>query len=114
MDIPEYDFDDAAEVIFDNISPILQEKFPVEDIYQILLVEDEYFDEIGLKTEKETICEYPIDVDHDEMKYFIITNCVQLDIILTDDELEEILEGENKYLDQLGLIDPDGRQKFEN
>jgi hypothetical protein len=110
MEDPEYDFEEAAEVAYENISPILQEKFTEEDILQILLVQNDYYDTIGLTTEEDSISEYPIDVDHEQMKYYIIHNCVEMDIILTDDELEEILDGEYKYLEQIGLIDEDGNR----
>ena len=105
METPEFDFNDAAQVTFDNISPALQEKFSTEDIMEILLVQDDYFETLDLGDEDDETLDDEIVVDHDEMKEFMLKACADIDISITSEELEEILNGEFIYLEQQGLVD---------
>jgi hypothetical protein len=113
-DEPLYITEDAAEVVYENISEELKEKLDTEDIVEILEVEFEYQQQTGLVSDQEPIVDIPMDVDFDAMEYFIINECVKKDIILTYDELREILDAETIYLRSLGLIDDEGVQKHFN
>ena len=114
IDDGSYDFDDAANVIYDNISEELKEKLDIEDILEILEAEFKYQQQTGLVSDEESIVDIPRDVDFDAMDYFIINECAKKDIILTYDELKEVMDAETIYLKSLGLIDEDGMQKHFN
>jgi hypothetical protein len=109
-----YVTEDAAQVVYENISDELKEKLDIEDIITILEVEFEYQQQTGLVSDQESIVDVPMDVDFEAMEYFIIHECVKSDIILTHEEFLDILEAENIYLDSLGLIDDLGIQKHFN
>jgi hypothetical protein len=113
-DEPLYVTEDAAEVIYENINEELKEKLDIEDIIEILEVEFEYQQQTGLVSDQESIVDIPMDVDEDAMEYYIIHECAKKEIILTYDELSDILGAETKYLRSLGLIDDDGIQKHFN
>lgn len=108
---PIYVTEDAAEVVYENISDELKEKFDIEDIIKILEVEFEYQQKTGLASDQESIVDVPRGVDFEAMEYYIIHECVKSDIILTHEEFLEILEAETIYLDSLGLVDDEGVQK---
>jgi len=114
IDDSDYIVEDAAETVYENISDELKEKLHIEDIIEILETEFEYQQKIGLTDEKESFAQIPVDVDSDAMEYYIIQECAKKEIILTFEELGEILDGETKYLGELGLIDEDGIQKLYN
>jgi len=113
-DEPLYVVEDAAEVVYENISEELKEQLDIEDIIKILEVEIEYQEKTGIISDQESMVYIPMDVDFDAMEYFIINECVKKDIILTYDELREILDAETIYLRSLGLIDNEGVQKHYN
>lgn len=113
-DEPVYDIDEAAEVVYENISEELKEKLDFEDIVKILEVEIEYQEKTGIISDQESMVDIPLDVDFDAMDYYIIHECAKKGIILTYEELEEIMEGETIYLRKLGLVDDDGVQKHFN
>ncbi len=102
----EYDLDEAAEVVWEHIPLQLKNKYEFEDIQKILEIEFDYLDVIGvlLKDGKESIHNYPVDIDWDELQYYIISNAVKKDIILTYDELDEILDAETIYYDMNGRL----------
>jgi hypothetical protein len=99
-----YFSEEAAEAIYDDISEELQEKLDFEDIIRILEVEEEYH-ELAETSNKKSVGDRPVDVDAKE--YYIINACVKDDIILTYDELREILDAETRFLESEGLIDDD-------
>ena len=101
-----YDVEDATEVIFKNISKNLQSKFDYDDIHLILELQNKYFDIIGINLKKgeDIICNYPVDLDEEEMRSFIIKNAVECDLFLNDNELIDIFEAELFYCDNIGAI----------
>lgn len=111
---PLYVTKDAAQVVYENISDELKEKLELDDIVEILEVEFEYQQQTGLVSDQESIVDIPMDVDSDAIEYFIIHECAKRGIILTYEELEDIMEGETVYLRSLGLIDDEGIQKHFN
>ena len=113
-DEPLYVTEDAAEVVYENISDELKEKLDIDDIVEILEVEFEYQQKTGLVSDQESMVDIPMDVDFDAMEYFIINECVKKDIVLTYEELSDIMEAETIYLRSLGLIDDEGIQKHFN
>jgi hypothetical protein len=103
----EYNNEEAADVILQNISTDLQNKLDFEDIIKILELKDEYFKKVGIipVDDKESICDYPIDLDEEAMNLFIISNAVRDNIILTMEEMVEIMDAELIYLDINGQLD---------
>jgi hypothetical protein len=113
-ELPEYITEDAAKVVYENITPELQEKLSLEDILSILDIEFEYLEQSGVTASPDSIVPLPIEIDDKEMEYYIINECAKQDIFLTPEELEEILEAEVVYLRSLGLIDDEGLAPFYN
>ena len=103
----EYDYEDAAEIILQNISVDLKNKLDFDYIMTLLDIRDDYYMKVGIIEEegKESICTYPIDLDEEAMNLFIITNAVQYGIILTDEEMVEIMQAELVYLGMNGQLD---------
>ncbi len=97
----EYNNEEAAKIIFQNISDELGGKLVFGDMMNILELRDEYFKKVGIIEEegKESICTYPIDLDLEAMNLFIINNAVKHGIILTEEDMEEIMLAELIYLD---------------
>jgi len=110
-DEPLYVTEDAAEVVYENISDDLKEKLDIDDIVEILEEKFEFEKLSGMTADEKPIIEVPRCLDDDAMEYHIIHQCAKRDIILTYEELRAILAGEVKYLDALGLIEEDGYQK---
>jgi len=110
MDINKDDFysiDDAVQVTWENIPKQLKDKYEIEDIYFIIEQEQAYLDEIGVNLkegEEYSICDYPIDINEDEMKKYIIRRVVKNDIFLTNDELEAILDAELTYYEMCDAL----------
>ena len=112
-----YIVEDAAKIVFECISEELRQKLTIEDIVVILDIECDYQQEIGM-TGEPTIHSITIDIpfefDEEEMKSYVIENCFECGIILTYEELNQILEGEYKYYDSIGLIEVEDYGKYFN
>ena len=53
----------------------------------------------------------PIEINEEELKYYIINHCAAIGIILTSEELHEILDGEIEYMRTIGLISDTDEEK---
>lgn len=107
----EYDIDEAAEVVWNNIPPNLKKKYEFEDIQKILEIEADYLEAAGIilkEGEEPPVHNYPVETDWDEMQYYIISNAVKENIILNYDELDEILDAETIYYDINGRLGDEG------
>jgi hypothetical protein len=111
---PEYIVEDAAEIVYENVSLDLKQRFSIDDIIKILEMEFEYQKQIGLVTDNRPFFDFPTPVDTDQMHYFIIHHLAKQNIILTSNDLREVLEAETIYLEKLGLIDEEGWQASNN
>ncbi len=103
----EYDLDEAAEIVWENVSLVLKNKYEFEDIQAILEIEFDYLESAGIilkEGEELPVNDYPVEIDWDEMQYYIITNAVKKNIILNYDELDEILDAESIYYDRNGAL----------
>ena len=92
----EYNNEDATEYILENISDNLKNKLDFDDIMTLLEIKDEYFEKVRVSEEAKGNA--PENIEWDAMNHFIITNAVQYDIILSMEEMEEIIEAELIYL----------------
>ena len=114
MEEPEYIVEDAAEMVYQNISEALQEKLSFDDIVEILEIEFEFLQKSGVTDNPNSIVTLPLEIDEEAKEYYIINRCAQEDIFLTPEELYEILDAETLYLESLGLIDEEGMAPFYN
>ena len=113
MEEPEYIIEDAAEFVFENIPEALKAKLSLEDIVEILEIEFEFLQASGVSENPNSIVTLPIEIDEAALRYHVIHNCAKADILLSEDELDEILEAETAYMDSIGLID-EGMAPFYN
>lgn len=115
---PEYIVEDAADVVFKNISIGLQRKLTLADIIEILEMEFNFLKKAGIVKDQPSVIDVPIaipvQVDDEAMAYFIINRCAQKHIYLTPEELQEIMDAETVYLRQLGVIDDESLGKYYN
>ena len=103
-----YCFDDAVEVIFQNISNHIRFKYTWEDISLILEIKDEYYDLCCQHLDDNIVCDFPIEINEDEMRSFIILHASHNDLMLPEDDLNEILDAELAYFEQNGAISDAG------
>ncbi len=102
-----YDLDEAAEVVWENIPQFLRGKYAYGEIYFILETEFDYLDSIGLVLEDDeepAIHDYPVDIDQPKMEKYIIEKATGIGILLTHEELDEILDAELIYYDMNGAL----------
>lgn len=109
-----YIVEHAAHVVHENIGRLLQIKFPVDSIIQILDIEFEYQQKKGLTDDKKELCGYPMPVNGEEMNAFIMQQCQKSGITIRKDELDEILDKENIYLKMIGAIDEENGSSYYN
>ncbi|HOY32590.1 MAG TPA: hypothetical protein PKW80_11995 [Bacteroidales bacterium] len=111
MSKTEYVLEDAASFVGEAISDQLAERLSYADICVILETEFEWQRENGhLSDEMTSDSDMDLEMlrmisDQEKMEYYIIQKCVQKGIILTYDDLMEILGAETDYLESLGLIE---------
>jgi hypothetical protein len=103
-----YCFDDAVEVIFQNISNQIRFKYTWEDISLILEIKDEYYDLCCQQLDDNIVCDFPIEINEDEMRSFIILHASLNDLKLPEEDLNEILDAELVYFEQNGAISDAG------
>ena len=103
----EYIFEDAASFIYSRLDSGLKLKYSTDDILQILLLEQEYMDLIGLTSGKyPDIIEIPCtEIDEKELINFILTDAPKYELYATEKDLELILNEEMEYMSSIGLID---------
>ena len=106
-DLFYYDLDDAAEVVWQHIPQNMREKFAFGEIYFILETEFNYLDSIGIminEDEEFPVCDYPKDIDQPKMEKLIVDTAIQTGILLSYEELGEILDAEAIYYDMNGAL----------
>ncbi len=102
-----YDLDEATEVVWENIPQALREKYAYGEIYFILETEFDYLDSIGIfvdESEEMPVCEYPRDIDQQKMEKHIIDTAIKNGILLTYEELGDILDAELIYYEMNGAL----------
>jgi len=102
-----YDLDEAVEVVMENIPQSLREKYSFEEIYFILETEFDYLDSIGIfvdESEEMPVCEYPRDIDQQKMEKHIVDTAIKNGILLTYEELVDILDAELIYYEMNGAL----------
>jgi len=92
-----------VEVIFKNISNNIRFEYTWEDISLILEIKDEYYD-LCCQPYDDSICEFPIEIDEEELRKFIMLHLAQNDIQIPESDLIEILDAELVYFEQNGAL----------
>lgn len=107
MQNQEYILEDASSFIYLRSDSGLKLKYSTDDILQILLLEQEYMDLIGLTSGKyHDIIKIPCtEIDEQELVKFIHTNAPQYELYTTEKDLELILNEEMEYMSSIGFID---------
>ena len=105
---PIYVVEDAAKVIFENISLKLKKKLTLSQIENIIMLADKFYESKGLvkkeKPSEEPKAE-PIFIDPDELAKYLVNNREDIGLNLTFDEFSEILSAEEIYMRQIGIMD---------
>ncbi len=98
----EYDQNDAIKFILNQIDPELETTLGREGIEKILDLELSFLHDKGviIDSEKEAKSDEPIQIDIDEMAAFI-----QDGSGFSIDDILEVLDLEEDYLESIGLID---------
>jgi hypothetical protein len=99
-----YCFDDAVEVIFRNISNSIRFKYTWEDVMLILELKDEYYDLCSQHITDDTICEFPVEIDEEDLRKHILFHAPYNDLEITEEDLIEILDAELVYFEQNGAL----------
>ncbi len=99
-----YCFDEAVEVIFKNISNNIRFKYTWEDISLILDIKDEYYDLCCQPFDESTICEFPVEIDEEELRKFILLHAAENELHIPETDLIEILDAELVYFEQNGAL----------
>jgi hypothetical protein len=86
-----------------NISNNIRFKYTWEDISLILEIKDEYFD-LCCQSPDDSICEFPIEINEEELRQFIMLHTAQNDIQIPESDLIEILDAELVYFEQNGAL----------
>ena len=99
--------EDAAKVICENIGIALKSKLTLDKIGDILDIEIDFYKLKGLvsdeKPKDDSKKEHPF-IDIDELTRYLLENCAKKEMDLTYDEVSEILEAEEIYMRQIGII----------
>ena len=99
-----YCFDDAVEVIFKNISNPVRFKYNWEDISLILEIKDEYYDLCCQPKNDNIICDFPVEINEEELRSYILLHAAHNDLHIPESDLIEILDAELVYFEQNGAI----------
>lgn len=103
-DLLVYDEDDAVKFILNFISSEAKERINDEKIEYILDVVYDFYDENGLIDEDST---EEASIDEEEMFKFIL-KCAKKDkMLLSEDDIQLILDGEYEYGKSLGIYRED-------
>jgi|ERR1019366_5450884 hypothetical protein len=104
----DYDSDEAAEYILENISDELCEKLSHQDIVTLLNLENEYVENEEKKYEKrirESGINILLSIDQEKVNDYIEINAWKYKINLDIDEVEEIMYAHIDYLEATGLTE---------
>ena len=99
-----YCFDDAVEVIFRNIPNHIRFKYTWEDVMLILELKDEYYDLCSQHITDDNVCEFPIEIDEEDLRKHILYHAPLNELVLAEEDLIEILDAELVYFEQNGAL----------
>lgn len=101
-----YDDEEAIEIIRDYLSDGLRKKLSKEDIGIILDLKFAYMEHVNIvgDSEKPRLCIYTAELNCDAMDEFVMSNALKKGICISEDELQEIWDGDDEYLFMNGQI----------
>jgi len=99
-----YCFDEAVEVIFKNLPHHIRFRYTWEDVMMILEIKDDYLDICSQPFSEDSIIDFPIEVDEEELRHYILHQLLHNDIDMNEDDLIEILDAELIYFEQNGAL----------
>ena len=99
-----YCFDEAVEVIFKHLPGHVRFTYTWEDVMMILEIKDDYYDICSQHLSDESICEFPIEVDEQDMRNYILQQALHNDLRITEEDLVDILDAELVYFEQNGAL----------
>jgi hypothetical protein len=70
----------------------------------ILELKDEYYDLCSQQTSNNAVCEFPIEIDEEDLRRHILYHAPHNDLDLTEEDLIEILDAELVYFEQNGAL----------
>jgi hypothetical protein len=98
-----YCFEDAADLIFQQIPPSLQERIQLEDILFVLECKDEYLD-MTYPITKPVLNEFPQEINISDMIRFLMNQIRLEQVDLSEHDLTEILDAELYYFETNGAL----------
>lgn len=102
---PIYDPDQAAMVVYQQLSPTLQSLLTKDGIRLILDLEFEYQQKIGLVGNVgEEKTKHPIKVDVQDQNIFLVSKLREKGKNFTIEQITEVLKAEEVYLKQIGVL----------
>lgn len=99
-----YCFDEAVEVIFKNLPNHIRFKYTWEDVMLILEIKDEYYDMCSQHIPDDTICDFPIEIDEQKLRNYILHQLSHNDLEMNEEDLIEVLDAELVYFEQNGAL----------
>lgn len=101
----EYDEDEAVEFIRQNISDELNERLSDEDIVTLLDLDAEYIEiEYQKSLKHKPYLSFDLrTIDQDDVNDYVLKNAIKNDIILTIEEVDEIMYALIDYEEEIGL-----------
>jgi hypothetical protein len=103
-----YDEDFAAHYIHYYLNDELKEKFSIKDLLVIIKLQAEFFNNLDEPMFGE-FYNKPLQVKGEDITAFILENIDRFYISATQEEIEIILDFEFNFMDEMGLIDYDGK-----
>ena len=103
-----YDEDFAANYIHYYLNDELKDKFSIENLLVIINLQSEFFNNL----EEPMFGEFynkPLQVKGEDITAFILEHIDRFYISATQEEIEIILDFEFNFMDEMGLIDYDGK-----
>jgi hypothetical protein len=105
----EYDEKEAIAFIIKALGEEEINRIGAGAIDKVLEYELDYLTKQGVISEEESISQYPVEIDIEDMAEFIAEKSG-----LNVDDILEILDAEEAYLESIGLIDDFGNEKWHN
>jgi len=104
---PTYSIHEATQFIYDNISNGLKARYRQEQIYLILILQDDYYDLKGINVhEGKEVPEsdLPPIVEENDLVEFISKQTLFHNTHISKSELKEILQAELQYCIYIGIV----------
>lgn len=99
-----YCFEDAADIIFQQIPTSLRERIRLDDILFILECKDEYLDITYPNVNMPVLNEFPQEINTSDMIRFLMTQIRLEQVDLSEHDLTEILDAELYYFEKNGAL----------